>query len=581
MAFVVSSLEKIFDLLIAEQRLTAAQLTDIRRDPQLTIDRLGKRLVADGLFQEEEFYQLVGRALELPYSDVRNKKVASTVLEIIPFAVAEHYQALALAQDGGVVEVGLTDPLNLPTIEAIEFLAQQTGQQVRYSVISPSSFAAALEQYHSLSKEVGTALQEVEQTAAEKKQAADQPEEFNEAVISRAPVSKIVSVLIRHAVEGGASDIHIEPVTGGSRVRYRIDGILKTSLTLPAYVHSPIISRIKVLANLKLDETRVPQDGRIALDVDGKSIDFRVSVMPLLRTEKAVLRILDTSAGVATLADLGYHPNHVKLIEHNVKKPHGLLLISGPTGSGKSTTLYSILSLLNREGVNLVTLEDPIEFHIDGVNQSQIRPDIDYTFSSGLRSLLRQDPDVIMVGEIRDGQTAEMAIQAALTGHLMFSTVHTNDAFGIIPRLVDMKVEPFLLASTLNIMAAQRLTRKICSHCRRPQELPAYLMDMVKEQLATIPPAFIPEGINPKQPQFFKGKGCDVCEQTGYHGRVAIAEVLEVDEHIRKLIVTTYDPDKMKAVVVEQGTITMVQDGLLKALQGITTVEEVLRVIQE
>ncbi len=582
MALSTKNLDKIFDLLAAEKHLDAADLRSLATQHK-TIAELGQDLVGKKVLTTEAYYQLVARALDMAYVDARNAKVARGTLELVPYTVAEHYQVVVLASDGGVVEVGLSDPLNFQAIEAVDFLAKQKKYQVNFAVISPESFDEVLSQYHSLSREVGAALKEVQLEDLQKKknQPASANEDIDQLIIAKAPVSKIVSVVIRHAVEGGASDIHIEPTTSGSRIRYRIDGILKTSLTLPAYIHSPIISRIKVLANLKLDETRIPQDGRISLDVDGRSIDFRVSVMPLLKTEKAVLRILDTSDGISTLAQLGYNPVHVQLIEKSIKQPHGLLLISGPTGSGKSTTLYSILTLLNKEGINLVTLEDPIEFHIDGVNQSQIRPEIDYTFASGLRSLLRQDPDVIMVGEIRDAQTAEMAIQAALTGHLMFSTIHTNDSFGIVPRLVDMNVEPFLLASTLNVMVAQRLTRRVCQQCRQAQDIPAYLHKMVDEQLAAVPERYRPEGVDLKNPQFFKGRGCAACDQTGYQGRISIAEVFEIDEEFRHLIVTEYSPDKMKAAGVKQQAITLIQDGLIKATQGLTTVEEVLRVIQE
>jgi type IV pilus assembly protein PilB len=364
-------------------------------------------------------------------------------------------------------------------------------------------------------------------------------------------------------------------------VRYRIDGVLKTSLVMPAYIHTSIIARVKVLANLRLDETRIPQDGRITLNIEARQIDFRVSTMPLLDKEKVVLRILQGSDAVPTLEELGFHDHYIQLMKENIVKPHGLFLISGPTGSGKSTTLYTLLNMLNKDQVNITTLEDPIEFNLPGVNQSQIRPEVKFTFASGLRALLRQDPNIIMVGEIRDGQTAEMAIHAGLTGHLIFSTIHTNDALGVVPRLIDMQVEPFLLASTLNVIIAQRLTRKICSNCKIPADIPDYLIKKIRNELNNIDSSFFPTGTNLDKLVFYQGKGCDLCGGTGYQGRVAIAEGVQVTNNFQRLIVSGYNIDEVKAELKRQRLLTLFQDGLLRALEGLTTIDEVLRVIQE
>ena len=401
-------------------------------------------------------------------------------------------------------------------------------------------------------------------------------------VIKRAPVSKIVSVVIRHAVDGGASDIHIEPMDKESRIRYRIDGVLRTSLVLPKYIHSAVISRIKVMANLKLDETRVPQDGRIRMIVDDRDVDLRISILPLLGKEKIVMRILDVSKKAPTLKELGYLDKHIEIIERNIKRPHGMFLISGPTGSGKSTTLYSVLTQLNVEGVNISTLEDPIEYHLAGVNQSQVNYDVDFVFATGLRALLRQDPDILMVGEIRDGETAELSVHAGLTGHLIFSTIHTNDSFGVIPRLVDMKVEPFLIASTLNIVVAQRLVRRICEHCKEEIELPADIKKEIDDEVKKIPQSVLSHYLNTnKKMTFYKGKGCVYCNNMGYSGRVAIAEILQVTQELQKIIVAGSKIEDVQKEAQRQGMISLLQDGVIKTLQGVTTVEEVLRVSRE
>jgi len=363
-------------------------------------------------------------------------------------------------------------------------------------------------------------------------------------------------VIIRHAIDGGASDIHIEPSGDKTRIRYRIDGILGTSLVLPSYIHSAVVARIKILANLKMDESRIPQDGRIKLIIDNSSYDFRISTMPLSGKEKVVMRIFDTENSLFTLEQLGFNKKHRKQIDENMKRPNGLILITGPTGSGKSTTLHSILKILNRESVNIITLEDPVEYTIDGVNQSQVNHAIKYTFATGLRAILRQDPDIIMVGEIRDNETAELAIHAALTGHMVLSTLHTNDAVSSIPRLLDMNVEPFLLAATLNIIVAQRLVRRICDNCKEEIAVSDSVENKVKENLINLPIGSLPANIDlnsDKKLKFYKGKGCSKCGNTGYIGRCVIA----------------------------QNMVFMNQDGYIKALQGMTTIEEIMRLTND
>jgi type IV pilus assembly protein PilB len=341
------------------------------------------------------------------------------------------------------------------------------------------------------------------------------------------------------------------------------------------------VARVKVLSNLKLDETRIPQDGRIRQTYADKKIDFRISTLPVVDNEKVVMRILDTTKGAPSLEQLGYRKEHVATIMEEVKKAHGLFLVTGPTGSGKSTTLFACLNMLNNEGVNISTLEDPVEYYIKGVNQSQVRPQIGYSFATGLRSLLRQDPNVIMVGEIRDKETGELAIHASLTGHLIFSTLHTNDSFGIVPRLTDMGVEPFLLAATMNIGIAQRLARRICTGCKEVQEFEPTIVEELKHELQEIPKEYVPEGMDIKHPVFYHGKGCARCKGTGYSGRVAIAELLLFTNQMRKFTETGFPLAEVEKETKAQGMIVLRQDALLKALEGITTIEEVYRLSQE
>jgi len=540
-------------------------------------------IIERGLIDSEELSKHKAKFFNLDYQSLIGKKIDERVLNFIPFEAAQNYRIICFDKNEDGFFVGLSDPGNFKAIEAVDFLAKKEGVKIKYFLISPASFDHALKQYRSLNKEVTSAL---ERKALEKK-AEDKKEdktEFQE-VIKSAPVAKIVSVIIRHAVEGRASDIHIEPSAKESRVRYRIDGILHTSLVMPKDIHSAVIARIKVLSNLKLDETRIPQDGRIREMINGKEIDFRISILPLNNDEeKVVMRILDVTRGAPKLTDLGYMGEGLSVIEKNLKKTDGMMLVTGPTGSGKSTTLFSVINALNEEGVNISTLEDPVEYQIKGVNQSQVRQEVGFTFASGLRSLLRQDPDIIMVGEIRDNETAELAIHASLTGHFVLSTLHTNDAIGALPRLLDMEVEPFLLGSTLNVVIAQRLARRICEHCKEEQKLPKNIIAEVKAAFEGIPAEIIKKyfpQLEKKDFVFYKGKGCPRCGNTGYSGRVAIAEVFDINDKIREIILDKSRNLHLQEVKDSQLFTTLREDGVLKALIGLTTMEEVMRVIQD
>lgn len=573
--------EELINLLVQNKLITDEQLIEIKKLPEYKSSP-EEALIKSGFIDVEDLIKIKSKIYNLNYHSLIGVKISDQVLNLIPAEVAENYKIVCFEVAKGKMKVGIVDPENFKAIEAIDFLAKEESLQPEYFLISALSLNNALKHYKTLGKEVSKALKTKEEEdileSASKKITRQEVEEITKS----APVSKIVSVIIRHAVEGRASDIHIEPIQNESRVRYRIDGILHNSLILPKSVHGSIVGRIKVLGNLKLDETRLPQDGRIRVNINNKEIDLRVSVMPLLDDEKVVMRILDITDRAPTLEELGFMGSGLKVIKKSLTKTDGMFLVTGPTGSGKSTTIFSILTDLNKEGINISTLEDPVEYFVKGVNQSQIRPEIGLTFAAGLRSLVRQDPDVVMVGEIRDNETAELGIHASLTGHFVLSTLHTSNALGAIPRLLDMEVEPFLLGSTLNIVLAQRLGRKICEHCKTEYKLPDDIVDDIKKELAVTPPAAIKEMIpdfDIKKMKFYKGKGCARCGATGYAGRVALAEVLDVNDKIKEIIMENKINLTIDDLIKNQNFITMKQDGIIKVLLGLTTMEEVLRTI--
>ncbi|MDO8667506.1 MAG: GspE/PulE family protein [bacterium] len=596
----MTKLEELIDLLVKNKLITAAALAEIKTLPVFSVNP-EEAIVKNGSVDIEELTKLKAKVYGFTYQSLLDRKISDQALNSIPLEAAGNYKTICFQINTKKMLVGIFDPENYKAIEAIDFLAKKQRLSPEYFLISRLSFEQALAQYKvsegeasaldsedssvhykRLNEEVSGALKfKDEEDALDQAKNRTEDEKIEE-IIRVAPVSKIVSVIIRHAVEGRASDIHIEPMQKESRVRYRIDGILHTSLILPKNVHSAIVGRIKVLAELRLDETRMPQDGRIRININNRDIDLRVSVLPLLEEEKVVMRILDITKGAPTLEDLGFMGPGLKIILKNLEKTDGMFLVAGPTGSGKSTTLFSVLTSLNEEGINISTLEDPIEYYVKGANQSQVRPEIGFTFASGLRSLLRQDPDVIMVGEIRDNETAELGIHASLTGHFVLSTLHTNDALGAIPRLLDMKIEPFLLGSTLNLVLAQRLARKICTHCKVEQKLPDDVIENIKKELAVTPSAVIKQmlpdfAIN--KIKFYKGEGCARCGSTGYLGRVALAEVLDVNDKIKEIIMDNKKNLTIDDLVKNQDFITMRQDGIIKALLGLTTVEEIIRTV--
>jgi type IV pilus assembly protein PilB len=570
--------------LLDEKYLTAKQLAEVHQEQVKSKESLEQALVAAKLMDEEKLTRTRASFFHLPYIDLRNQALPREALAIVSKDTIEHYQFVPFAKEKNVLKVALSNPTDLQALEALEFLAQKNKYRVELYLASKTSFQESLRKTQNISTEVGEALAVIKEKEKEKSRGVQtsQPELETEArkMAPEAPISRIVDVVIKHAITARASDIHIEPQENDLRIRYRVDGILHSSLVVPKVVHPAIVSRVKILCNLKIDEQRLPQDGRFHMDIDRRSIDFRVSTLPTVNGEKVVMRILDKSGGVPRLEDLGLTGMKLERLKENISKAHGMLLVTGPTGSGKSTTLYAVLNILNKIGVNIVTLEDPVEYYIDGVNQSQINPDIGLTFASGLRSILRQDPNIIMVGEIRDRETAELAVHSALTGHLVFSTLHTNDAIGAIPRLLDMGVEAFLLTASVNTVMAQRLVRKICADCKKEIAAPAEIQKMIVAELKDIPAAEA-EGLDLKNIKLFAGAGCKVCGDSGYRGRIAIFEVLPLSEEIKNLILERQSVAKIQAVAAAQGMISMRQDGFIKILKGITTAEEVIRVTKE
>lgn len=557
--------------------ITEAQFNELSNQQFASFTDIENAVKNIVILLDEDWTQAKGVFYGLEYKSLIGADIDPAILNVLPQDLAENYQMVVFAREAGFISVGLVDPTNLKAVEALNFLARKQQYQVKYYIISLDSYRSAIKQYETLGQEVGEALGTAEEIFAPKDLEIGTQDDVAD-VVKSAPVSKIVSVVLRHAIEGRASDIHIEPVGRQSKVRYRIDGILHTTIVLPIYVHAALVSRIKVMANLKIDETRIPQDGRIRLNVHNKEIDIRVSTLPLMGQEKVVMRLLETPDRAPTFADLGFFGMQAKVIMDSIDKPHGLFLVTGPTGSGKSTTLYAALSYLNKEAVNIATLEDPVEYYIPGVNQAQIKPEVNFTFATGLRSLLRQDPDIIMVGEIRDNETAELAIHAGLTGHSVLTTLHTNNAMGAIPRLFDMHVEPFLLANTLNAVVAQRLVRKLCNSCKAETELPPALAQQALSELSRIPKEAYYGDFNINNIKFYKAVGCVNCNQTGYKGRLSIVEAIDVNRELQEIIAKGYDRRLVENELEKTHFITMEQDGLIKVALGWTTIEEVMRV---
>lgn len=479
------------------------------------------------------------------------------------------------------LHVAMRDPQDVNALNVLRFIAQKDRMNITVYLASNEVMEQLFKLYGSAEEAVEEVVQSFEIEGEDKSDSLNIIEDRES--IQDAPVAKLVHVIIKHALDGKASDIHIEPIDKTYRVRFRQDGVLHASLTFPPDVGKAVISRIKILSNLKIDEKRKPQDGRFRINDNGNNIDFRVSSLPVVEGEKIVMRVLEKDRQTFDLKELGMMGTQHEMFMERIMDPFGMILMTGPTGSGKSTTLYALLKILNGEERNIITLEDPVEYFVPGINQSQVKPEIGYTFASGLRSILRQDPNVIMVGEVRDGETAELAVHAALTGHLVFSTVHTNNAVGALPRLIDLGIEPFLIASAVRVIAAQRLVRKICEHCKEEEHIPSNIVARVREELEGVSDEeMVKYGLEPNAPfKFHHGKGCKKCGGLGLQGRLAIYEVIDIDDDMQNLIVEEDgNMPKVDRLARKKGYITLKQDGILKMLLGLTTLSELERVTE-
>lgn len=563
--------QKILNLLIEKEKITAKVADEIKLNSLNTDRPVVEILLKKNIVSEDDIFAARASVYKVPMVTLSGRGISPEIFTLIPESVARKYQLIPfdLDKQNNKLHVAMLDPLDLPLLE---FLEQKSGKSVVAYLAREADIKDKIEEEYSqnLAVEVSEALKDSGESAIKTIQAEDIGQ-----LIKEAPIAKIVSTILEYAVRSRASDVHIEPQESRTRVRYRIDGILHEKLALPRTVHDAVVSRIKILSGMKIDEKRLPQDGRFNFKLGSDEVDLRVSTLPTVHGEKAVMRLLKKTGGIPSLADLGLSGPSLKNLEAAILKPHGIILVTGPTGSGKTTTLYSILSRVNTTRVNIVTLEDPVEYELAGLNQVQVNPLAGLTFASGLRSFLRQDPNIILVGEIRDNETTNLAVQAALTGHLVLSTLHTNNASTAIPRLLDLGAEPFLIVSVLNAVEAQRIVRRICNSCKKSYTPDANIVMDVKNILGKLYPVGNDELV------LYKGIGCRDCNNTGYLGRIGIFEAILITPAIARLILERATAPAIEKQAIEEGMISLKQDGYLKVISGITTIEEVIRVAQE
>ena len=549
------------------KRTHSASEPDLKRAKELQ-QKSGKKLihilVDEGILPERDLISALSSELKIPTLDLAAFKIDANVLSIIPRKIAERYEVLPIAQLGSVLTLAMADPLDMAAMDDIKKITHKT---VRPVIVAHKDLMNAIENYYAeqikFEELIGEDLDPDSVEILE-----DKPDRvLDQQAAEDAPIIQMVNLILQEAIVSRASDIHFEPYARHLRVRYRIDGALRPAPAPPRHLYGALLTRIKIISNLDITEKRLPQDGRFKSKFDDREIDFRVSVLPTYHGEKAVLRILDKATIKTGLETLGFTPKSVRRFQESMRKPYGMILVTGPTGSGKSTTLYSVLSQLNTKERNIMTIEDPVEYQIHGISQTQVNSDIGLTFASGLRSLLRQNPDIILVGEIRDGETADIAVKAALTGHLVFSTLHTNNAAGTVTRLTDMNVEPFLIASSLIVATAQRLMRRICVHCKEQADTPKEVLNRLPKELNWI-----------REAEAYRGKGCSDCRNTGYRGRLAVMEVLPVDDEIQKLIVERKSSGEIDVLARKKGMSTLFEEAIEAFRNGFTTLEEVLRV---
>lgn len=573
--------------LVTTQKLEAYKLQAIQADKPLLA-----YLSDSNIIDEEAVAKISAKASNVPYVKLVGLKVSSDVMRLMPKPTAESYMAVPFGSLQGKLAIAMLDPTN---VQAVDFITRKTGQALTVFMASRASIDSVLEQYRGdVTADVSEAVQSVaagdikiEKAILNSRQSAKNVQNL----VQDAPITRALNAILDYAVQQHASDIHIEPRASQLKIRYRIDGLLQDTMTLPKNIEPALISRIKILSNLKIDEHRVPQDGQFQIQSSGRSIDLRVAISPVVYGEQVVLRLLDKEDKVLTLDGLGFRGRALRLITEGIHKPHGMTLATGPTGSGKTTSMYAAIQAIRDVSINIVTLEDPIEYKMDSINQIQVNPDVGLTFATGLRSILRQDPNVIMVGEIRDEETADLAVQSALTGHVVLSTLHTNSAAGVLPRLLDMKIEPFLIASTVNTVIGQRLVRQLCPKCKKKAQSNAAEAESIHQTIGKLLPSSENEAAArakdlgydnlPTAGQnaytLYRAVGCAECNK-GYRGRIGIYEVFTMSYAIEQLLVQHGTTSQVQAQAEKDGMVTMKQDGYFKALSGLTTLEEVARV---
>jgi type IV pilus assembly protein PilB len=547
------------DILLDSGLVTHQQLSDAFEEHQRAGRALGRVLVEKGVLTESQLVAALAQQIGLPFVDLGDFPVDGAAIASVPPSVCRRYNALPIAYDEGRLVVAMSDPANVFAIDDIRSL---TGMEVKPAVATKSDVMSAINRYHRVDGDLDDLTMALD---------TEEEEDLSglKEVVEDAPIVKFVNLLITQAIQDRASDIHLEPTERDLRVRFRIDGVLHEIMRSPKNIQSGVISRLKIMADINIAERRVPQDGRLSVNAHGKKIDLRVATLPTVWGEKVVMRVLDNTTAMLKLSDLGFSDSNYERYSQSFTKPYGMILVTGPTGSGKSTTLYATLNIVSRPEINVITVEDPVEYRIPGINQVQVNNKAGLTFAGALRSILRSDPDVVLIGEVRDHETAQIAIEAALTGHLVLTTLHTNDAPSAVTRLVEMGIEPFLVGSALDCVLAQRLARRLCQKCREPYvPEPA---DLVSARFPWVDGAELPT--------LYRATGCSACSKTGYKGRLALHEVMPVSEEIERLAVERASAVQISELARAQGMATLRDDGMAKVLAGVTTLEEILRVV--
>ncbi len=578
----------LLELLVKNNKIDQATADKLLKDSQTLNQSVEEIIYERNLVSQNEIAKIKSEYYKIPTKYFTKEDIIpNEVLNIIPEEVARTHQMVAFKKEGDTLHVGMLFPDDQQAQDILKFIAKQRKLNIAIYLVTKSDLENIWKNYRSFAtrlKEIQDSVEIFKRQSKPSHQLYQQRvvriDEASGIIAEEAPIIKIVSTVLEEAVESNSSDIHIEPMRNKLRIRFRLDGELKEVLSLPLELQPAIVARIKILSDLKIDETRIPQDGRFRTILDNKEIDFRVATFPTALGEKVAIRVLNPYVGLKTIDDLGVRAYHKILIEEAIAKPFGMILATGPTGSGKTTTLYAILQGLNKEAVNIVSLEDPVEYFIEGLNQSQVKPEIGYDFASGLRQIVRQDPDIIMVGEIRDNETAALAVHAALTGHLVLSTLHTNNAIGVIPRLIDMKIEPYLLPASLILMMAQRLVGRLCDHCKQKVEATGSLKEEIEKSIAALPKE-LREKYQKDKYEIYLPQGCKECNYKGIKGRMPLFEVLKMTPSLEEIVLKDPSAANLQQEAEKQGMVTLRQDGIIKALEGLISIDEVLKETME